>query len=171
VRWLEEIATHVATARRRAFALWRRYGRIDVDDCVQQAMLEAVRSVGRHGPPHTPGPWISRIVDRVVWRELAAARRHIRSSLSPERVSEELGVLDSLARREQMELVASEISELPPCQQRAVLGYYAEGKSCGHIATELGASSGSVKQSLRRGRERIVERLKETPEVDNGRER
>jgi RNA polymerase sigma factor (sigma-70 family) len=169
VPWLEEIATHVATARRRARALRQRYGRIDVDDCVQQAMLEAVRSVGRHGPPHSPGPWISRIVDRVVWRERAVARRHIRSNLPPERASEDLDIPDSLARREEMDFIASEIADLPSCQQRAVLGYYAEGKSCGRIATELGASPGSVKQSLRRGRDRIVQRLQEKLEVDNGR--
>jgi len=147
------LAEHLERVRRHVAFLLR--GRRDaVDDCVQQTLLEACRSIDKHGPPEYPKSWLSRIAERVVYRNnTRAGRRAVaEASLEQHNPATTGSVLDSVVRTEEASRVRTALDGLPTSDRMAIEQHYCDGMPCQDIGREVGTSADGVKSRLYRSR-------------------
>ena len=147
------LAEHIERVRRHVAFLLR--GRRDaIDDCVQETMLEACRSIGKHGPPEHPKSWLSRIAERVVYRNNARAGRRAVTEASMEQHNPVTAgsVLDSVVRADEATRVRSALDCLPEPDRVAVEHHYWEDMPCHDIGRDVGTSADGVKSRLYRSR-------------------
>lgn len=155
------LVQHIGRVRRRVASLLP--NRADaIDDCVQQTMLEAFRTVDRHGPPQYPKKWLSRIAERVVYKNMRT-----RQATSAEAIADqhELGtpgsVIDGVMRTEDAERVRHALASLPQHDRATIEQHYWQGVSCPNIGRGDGVSTDSIKTRLYRGRVALRRRLTE----------
>lgn len=133
--------------------------RLDVDDLVQTAFVEAFRSLPDFRGDALFSTWLTRIAVRVTMR--AARRRRTLASLEevgdpasttpgPERVA---------AARETLALVESLLGELRPKRRAAFVLHVLEGYSMEEVAAMLSASTAAIKVRVHDARRHIERRL------------
>lgn len=164
------LAEHLGRVRRHVAHLIR--GRCDsIDDCVQEVMLEACRSVDRHGPPQYPKKWLSTITERVVYRNLRAERRRVAAegALEHHGNSTSGAVLDSLAKVEEESRLREVLGSLPERDRSAINKYYWRGMSCPEIGRDAGTTGAAIKTRLHRSRIELFRRLADADGASRGR--
>jgi RNA polymerase sigma-70 factor (ECF subfamily) len=151
--------------------------RLDPSDLVQQTLLKAhlARAQFRGRTPAEQAGWLRRILATTLAdavRDLGRARRDLSREQSLEAAlaesSSRLGAwlaatvpapLDQAARNEQLLRLAEELEAMPGPQREALLLRHCEGLPLAEIAGRLGRSRAGVASLLRRGLERLRERL------------
>jgi len=127
----------------------------DVDDVVQQAFLQAFRSLPDLRRPEAFGAWFLRLARN-------AARRHL-ERVEPQ-PSSHLDPVDSRSQespegKEFRERLWTEVRQLPEAIRDAILIYYQDGESLREVARALGIKRSAAKMRLKRGRDVLRERL------------
>ncbi len=145
------------------------------EDAAQEAFLSAYRNVRRMRGANLRG-WLLRIASNACIDEIRRRKRRPQVSLdvpAPESDDERpLEVADSAAGPETQaiqgelgEAIQAELLRLPPDQRLAVILCDIEGLSYDEIATGTGASAGTVRSRISRGRARLRELLRAKPEL------
>ena len=131
-------------------------------DVVQETLVRALRGL----PAFRGEAQLSTWVYRIAWRECARVAARLKRAgrdgqappegvefAAPDGGSDPVELADELVR------VRRAMAELPD-QQRLALGYhYLDGLGVAEIAETMGAAPNTVKSWLKRGRDRIRERL------------
>jgi RNA polymerase sigma-70 factor (ECF subfamily) len=152
-------------------------GKLDPSDLVQQTLLKAhlARGQFRGKTPAEQAGWLRRILATTLAdavRDLGRACRDLAREQSLEAAlaesSSRLGAWlaatvaappDEAVRNEQLLRLAGELEALPGPQRDALLLRHCEGLSLADIAARLGRTRAGVASLLRRGLERLRERL------------
>ncbi|GAC1325160.1 MAG: hypothetical protein NVSMB25_23350 [Thermoleophilaceae bacterium] len=120
------------------------------EDAVQQAFLQAYRSITAHEANLDLRPWLYRVAHNCA---LDALRQ---SGWNHEELDKRLDGVErphqALKRADRIRGVVAAIQELPPRQREVLLAREFEGRSYGEIAVALGVSDGAVRQLLNRAR-------------------
>ena len=123
-------------------------------DAAQEAFVEAY---GRWHSIKNPRAWMRKVAYRVFLRCVRV------KELSVEEPPETAGPLSPdviVGLDEETQFVVDVFAELPYAQRR-VMSYHYDGFSHSEIAAELSMSPDAVRQNLCRGRQRLIELLKE----------
>jgi RNA polymerase sigma-70 factor (ECF subfamily) len=125
------------------------------EDIAQEAFLAAVRALDRFDQRRPFGPWLHRIVvNRAIdWTRARGARREVSVITISEAGSEPRYEEGSGA-----ELVRA-LAELPPEHRAVIVMRYLQDLSPGEIARALGLPRGTVNSRLRRGLDKLSQRL------------
>jgi RNA polymerase sigma factor (sigma-70 family) len=125
-------------------------------DATQNAMLNALRSLRRNGSPDRVRPWL-----------LSIAHNEAVSLLRRSRPADELGDEDGGAHpgaderafeRERLRQLVDDLNALPDRQRETLLLREASGFSYRHIASVLGTSAGSARQTVHQARRNLHKR-------------
>jgi len=151
--YIASLANHVEHVRRRVSCLLRNR-RDAVDDCVQQTMVEAIRAAERHGPPHNQKAWISRIAERVVYRNRSKAMRREAMEIlaDPYAFEGAHSVLDTVVRNEDAARIHRAIDNLPSHDRDTIYHHYWQDQPCKDIGADNDTSATCVKSRLHRSR-------------------
>ena len=138
--------------------------RLDPEDVVQEAYLEAARKFVAFEPDHPQAfyRWLTRIAvfkRKEAERALRAAKRGRPASLEAEPPAADSSVAGRAARGERAALIAQAIDTLPDAQADAVRLRYLEGRSVADTAAQLGRSEAAVKALVSRGLTALARRL------------
>lgn len=165
-------------------AVARRYldDELDAEDAVQEAFLQAFRSIGSFRKESALGTWLYRIVANAALKKIrererrpetsieallptfdASGRRHEPFQSPPPSVER------MLERREVREHVRRSVERLPEIYRSAVLLRDLRGYSTQEAADSLGISPGALKVRLHRGRSALKRMLE--PVLGSGRTR
>ena len=130
--------------------------RLEAEDATQQTFLAAYRSLLAGRGPENPPAWLAAIA-----RNECARLRRGRVSTVPIDELEVSGddVPKEVERREEIEILAAALSELPPSQRDAVVLREFYGLSYAEVSTVLGVSGPAVESLLFKGRKRLQEKL------------
>lgn len=135
------------------------------EDCVQEALLKALRSIGQFEGRSRLRSWLHRIVINAALMRLRSQRR--RGERSIEEFLPQFDEFDCrieapwvhvatpdeiLASRQRRELVMAKIAQLPQKYRNVLLLRDIEELSTGDTAAILGTSEGTVKVRLHRAR-------------------
>ena len=120
------------------------------EDAAQEAFVAAWRDMDGLREPDRVGSWvagIARNLARNALRNRARRRSHQLEQPAPPATPE-----DEVLAREDRELVARALAEVPAAHREALVLYYLEGQPVARIAEVLGVREELVKQRLSRGR-------------------
>lgn len=155
---MDALAEHVGHVRRRIAQLVR--GHAAVEDCVQETLLEACRSVDKHGPPQHPKAWLATIAERVAYKHTGAHRsRTAREALVQQEHSTPGSVLDIVVHADDVTRLHHAISSLPDRDRSIIDSYYWRGMTCPDIGRDAGNSAAAIKSRLHRCRAELLTRL------------
>lgn len=129
--------------------------RAGAEDVAQEAFLAAIKALDRFDIRRPFGPWLHRIViNRAIdWTRARAARREVSATTVPE-ASSEPRYLEGSAD----ELVLA-LAELPPEHRAVIVMRYLYDLSPQEIARALDLPRGTVNSRLRRGLDKLSQRL------------
>jgi RNA polymerase sigma-70 factor, ECF subfamily len=138
------------------------------DDCLQDAVVEVLRSCGSFRGESALETWAGRIAARVAMRRLREKRRELRVVApveQPDVPGEAPRGDDELARRRVWERLEAALAQLNPGQRAAivmglVLGYTAE-----EIAEITHSRFSTVRDRIALGRRLLRQRLLDDPEL------
>lgn len=154
---IQDLLREDAWARRLAVAL---VGPSRAEDLVQQAYLRAVE--GKFAQGTNPRAWLSRVLRNGaanLHREGARRNARERAVAADER---DLGTPDAIqARLEQRGLLVELLLDLPDVQRTALVLKYEQGLKAAEIAARVGCSVPTVRTRLKRGLDRVRQRLDE----------
>jgi RNA polymerase sigma-70 factor (ECF subfamily) len=152
-------------------------GKLDPSDLVQQTLLRAhqARDQFRGRSPAEQAVWLRQILARTLAdavRDFGRARRDLARERSLEKaladsssrleawlVAAGLAPAEQAERNEQVLHLAEALADLPEPQHQAVLLRYYEGLALEEIGRRLGRTRAGVASLLRRGLDRVRERL------------
>jgi len=140
----------------------------DARDAVQEAFMNAFRSIGRFEGGSLLSTWLHRIVVNVSLMKLRRRKRKPEESLDhllpafhddghfADRIESGAEPADQrLAREEEQAAVRAAIDELPDHYRTIVLLRDIEGIGTNEVATELGITPNAVKLRLHRARQAL----------------
>ncbi len=127
-----------------------------IEDVVQEAFLQAFRSLAQLTQKKAFGPWFLSIVRNLSKKQFRGSDRITFSAVVEEQSEHEPNTLEA---RELHEKVWDEVSKLPESVREAIFLYYYEGESTRSVAKTLGTNISGVKNRLRTGRELLRHRL------------
>lgn len=139
----------VALARCRDAAL--------AEDLAQEAFVTAWRDLDRLRDDARIGSWVAGIARNLA--SSAARDRVRRAEPPPLDVASPPTPEDAALEREDRELLARALADVPRTHREALVLYYLEGESIARIAEALGINEDLVKQRLSRGRRALREGL------------
>ena len=142
-----------------AYVARRVRDRAETQDLTAQVFHKALANLGKFKWKGSPfAAWLYRIASNAIADQ---AKRKMRESseqanpLSESSTATDLEVVERRAR------IFSAVDKLPEDQRRVIVMRFADEKSIGEIAGELGRSEGAVKQLQFRGLETLRNRLNE----------
>ncbi len=150
----QQLVFGVALARCRDAAL--------AEDLAQEAFVTAWRDLDRLRDGNRIGSWVAGIA-----RNLAASavRTRVRRDGVPiEPPADVPSPEDHAVEREDRELLARALAEIPEAHREALVLYYLQGESVAQIAAVLGVTEDLVKQRLSRARRALRETVAERVE-------
>jgi RNA polymerase sigma factor (sigma-70 family) len=128
------------------------------EDAFQATFLTLSRKASAIRQPNSLPAWLFGVARRAALK--ARAGRHRDKPLSSAEVpSTKCDPLDRMSARELLETLDTEMARLPLAHRSAVLLCIVEGKSIEEAARQLGATPGSVRGWLQRGRNRLRDSL------------
>jgi RNA polymerase sigma-70 factor, ECF subfamily len=132
-----------------------RLDRDAAEDVAQEAFLAAVRALERFDERRPFGPWLHRIVvNRAIdWTRARSVRREVHAINQADAASE-----DAYDEGRAEELVLA-LAELPPEHRAVIVMRYLHDLTPGQIARALGLPRGTVNSRLRRGLDKLSQRL------------
>jgi len=159
-RAFEQLALEVERPLYRHAA--RMLGHDDAEDCVQDALLSAWKSLGSFEGTSFRA-WVFRIVTNRALDRLRSRRRHPELPLDPPAEDDDsagwaepaaLGpeLADLASDREALRVVEEALDRIPPDQRAALLLRDVEGFAYEEIATITSTEIGTVKSRIHRGR-------------------
>ena len=158
-RAFEQLALEVERPLYRHAA--RMLGPDDAEDCVQDALLSAWKSLGSFEGTSFRA-WVFRIVTNRALDRLRSRRRHPELPLDPPEDDDAVGwaepaapgpeLADLAADREALRVVEEALATLPAEQRAVLLLRDVEGFAYEEIATITSAEIGTVKSRIHRGR-------------------
>src|SRR3954447_19419347 len=128
----------------------------EAQDLVQEAYARAWQRWRRLSGYEDPEAWLRLVVNRLSadrWRRLGVRRARAAAQAPPPPVG---------PPTEDVVLLVRAMRTLPAAQRRALALYYLLDRSVGQIAAETGASTGTVKSWLSRGRAALAAALEPT---------
>jgi RNA polymerase sigma-70 factor (ECF subfamily) len=132
--------------------------RAAADDVFQQTWLNVVRHIGRYNPRRSFDTWLFAIAHNAAMDWLKRRRDDSLEQI-PEPPREGRDALERLLAAERAELVARGLDSLPPEYRETLTLRFEEDMKLEEIAEVVGAPLPTVKSRLRRGLERLRERL------------
>ena len=129
--------------------------RAGAEDIAQEAFLAAVRSLERFDHRRPFAPWLHRIVvNRAIdWTRMRTARREVTTASFPDPASEPDPEPD------QADELLMALGQLTPDHRAVIVMRYAQDLSPGEIARALGLPRGTVNSRLRRGLDKLSQKL------------
>ena len=124
------------------------------EDAFQATFLTLSRRAGAIRQPESLPAWLFGVARRAALKARADARRHERLSAA-DTLRTACDPLDGMTVRELLNAIDEEMARLPLAHRSAVLLCAIEGKSVEQAARQLGATAGSVRGWLQRGRARL----------------
>jgi RNA polymerase sigma factor (sigma-70 family) len=118
------------------------------EDVVQQALLQAWRSLQAGAEVEHVRGWLHQIVRHAAWRAARAAA----DEQLPEGLVGSVGPQDEIERRMEVSAVIASLAAMPERQRAAIVQTVLEGQSQRDVAASLGLSEGAVRQLVHRGR-------------------
>jgi RNA polymerase sigma-70 factor (ECF subfamily) len=130
------------------------------EDIAQEAFLAAIRALDRFDRRRPFGPWLHRIVvNRAIdWARARALRREVGSEVELEPAPPDRGAAGY------SDHVVAALRSLPAEHRAVIVMRYLLEYTPGEIATALELPRGTVNSRLRRGLDRLGERLQEEEE-------
>ena len=130
------------------------------EDIAQEAFLAAIRALDRFDRRRPFGPWLHRIVvNRAIdWARARALRREVGSEVELEPAPPDRGAAGY------SDDVVAALRSLPAEHRAVIVMRYLLEYTPGEIATALELPRGTVNSRLRRGLDRLGERLQEKEE-------
>jgi RNA polymerase sigma factor (sigma-70 family) len=125
------------------------------EDVAQEAFVTAWRDLDRLRDDSRVGTWVAGIA-----RNLAASAARTRARRATPPLLELAAVptpQDAALEREDRELLARALADVPAAHREALVLFYLEGESVARIAATLGITEDLVKQRLSRGRRALRE--------------
>jgi len=159
-RAFEQLALEVERPLYRHAA--RMLGHDDAEDCVQDALLSAWKSLGSFEGTSFRA-WVFRIVTNRALDRLRSRRRHPELPLDPPAEDDDSAgwaepaapgpeLADLASDREALRVVEEALDRIPPDQRAALLLRDVEGFAYEEIATITSTEIGTVKSRIHRGR-------------------
>lgn len=144
----------------RAFLAKRIDQPADVEDCLQTVFLKAIQS-GSQLPPHVRKAWLFRVATNEsinFWRQRETSRKYI------EHIAEPLaGDADQdfqeLQQRETHQLIEQQLRELPESTQEIIQRKFDGEQTFQQIANDMNLPLGTVLTRMRRGLEKLRQKL------------
>jgi RNA polymerase sigma-70 factor (ECF subfamily) len=130
----------------------------DAEECVQDALLRALRALRRGDAEITLRPWLHAIVRNRCLDQLRRAQRT--TDLEPhEAVLRDPGPgpVSTIARRDELVDVVGGLEALPERQRRALVMHELEDRSHSQIGRALGVSAGASKALVCRARRGVAQ--------------
>jgi RNA polymerase sigma factor (sigma-70 family) len=128
-------------------------------DIAQDVFLAAWRDLGQLREPRSFVPWLRQLARHRAYHVLRTERRRLRRITGADvdarieaAVDDAPGADDVIAAREDREIVAAVLDELPDETREAVTLFYREGQSTQQVASLLGLSDAAVRKRLSRAR-------------------
>jgi RNA polymerase sigma-70 factor, ECF subfamily len=132
--------------------------RAAADDVFQQTWLNVVRNIGRYTPRHSFDSWLFAIAHNAAMDWLKRRRdQSLEEAVEPRRGG--ASALDGLLAAERAQQVARALESLPPEYRETLTLRFEDEMKLEEIAEVVGAPLPTVKSRLRRGLERLRERL------------
>jgi RNA polymerase sigma factor (sigma-70 family) len=128
------------------------------EDAFQATFLALVRKAGSISRREALGSWLYRVAYHIALKGRAEMRKH-RYAEQGEKSRDSPMSSDSLAEREQRQIIAEEVHRLPGKFRAAIVACYFEAKTLDEAAQQLGWPRGTVASRLARGRELLRRRL------------
>jgi RNA polymerase sigma factor (sigma-70 family) len=125
------------------------------EDVAQEAFVTAWRDLDRLRDDARVGTWVAGIARNLA--ASAARSRARRSTPPPLEVTAVPTPEDAVLAREDRELLARALADVPEAHREALVLFYLEGESVARIADALGITEDLVKQRLSRGRRALRE--------------
>ncbi|HYT93761.1 MAG TPA: RNA polymerase sigma factor, partial [Gemmataceae bacterium] len=132
------------------------------EDAFQAAFLVLARKAGTLGQPGRLAAWLYGVAYRVALKARQAGRREGSGhglANAPEPHDPHPDPLSELSARELLAVVEEEVQRLPEAYRWPVILCCLEGLSLEEAAQRLGATTGSLRGRLERGRKRLGDRL------------
>lgn len=148
-----------------AVALARTGNATDARDVAQEALVKALRSLGKLRDGAKFGPWCVRIAVRLAADHRRRRRRLF--SLQGDRLDPAPGPVERMEIRERRERILEELVRLPEEIRRVFLLRYLEGARYAKIAQLLEISTGTVAWMLHRARRSLRTSLRDLAEDDD----
>ncbi|MEM9378614.1 MAG: sigma-70 family RNA polymerase sigma factor [Planctomycetota bacterium] len=130
----------------------------EADDVAQEAALAALQ----HGPKDRPPSraWLATVVRNFAWRRRRTeTRRADREALVAGSSADPVGGLDAVERIDTHRMLLEAVRALDEPLRSTVVQRYLEGRTSADIARATGVPQGTVRARLKRGLERLRERL------------
>jgi RNA polymerase sigma factor (sigma-70 family) len=118
------------------------------EDVVQQALLQAWRSLRAGAEVEHVRGWLHQIVRHAAWRAARAAA----DERLPAGLVGSSGPQDEVERRMEVSAVVASLAAMPERQRAAIVQTVLEGQSQREVAASLGLTEGAVRQLVHRGR-------------------
>ena len=139
------------------------------EDVAQDAFVAAWRDLDRLRDGARVGPWVAGIARNLA--ASAARTRARRDQLAPGDADPDAAVdagaaspEDAVRAREDREMLARALADIPDAHRETLVLYYLEGESVADIASGLGVTEEVVKQRLSRGRRALRQSVAERVE-------
>ena len=120
------------------------------EDALQQALLAAWKAIERGDEIRELRPWLHRISHNTSLNQLRVAGYDFDELQDSLRIADAAD--DELERRAVMRSTLAALASLPERQRAALMAIAIEGRSQDEVATDLGLSSGAVRQLVHRAR-------------------
>lgn len=130
----------------------------DVEDAFQAAFLVLSRDAGKIRKRQSLASWLYGVAHRIALRA-RAQRFQRREETLQEDLMGQTNPLAELADRHEREAVDEELNKLPPKYRDPLVLHYLMGRSSREVAEELRLSISATEGRLRRGREKLRDRL------------
>jgi len=129
----------------------------DIDDIKQEVFIKIFNNLDKYNPAFSFTSWINRIIKNHI---IDLSRKNIicSESFDDDIISNDLGPLDVILRKEQESIIENEISKIKKIDQRILNSIMSENKSYSDTAMELGITE----QNLRVRIHRLKQNLKNT---------
>lgn len=144
----------------------------ELDDLVQVAMVEVVRSIHSFRGDSKLSTWIHRVCIRVAWAHRERRKGVLRFAVPPEDVPDRVHGVPRLENRDALKVVERCLDQLSTERRMAFLLYDVEGYSAPEISEMLDIPEGTIYYRVREARLALRKVLaSRTPLPARGRER